>query len=69
MKPGSMPRGRISRPTPRPGVDWYKKHRPILTSDLIHVQRPDGRDLDCLLHVNPQLEEKGLVLCFNPLAE
>ena len=48
-------------------VDWYKKHRPILTSDLLHVQRPDGRDLDCLLHVNPQLEEKGLVLCFNPL--
>jgi hypothetical protein len=48
-------------------VDWYKKHRPILTSDLIHVQRPDGRDLDCLLHVNPQIEENGLVLCFNPL--
>jgi len=50
-------------------VDWYKRHRAILSSDIIHVQRPDGRDLDCLLHVNPRLEEKGLVLFFNPLAE
>jgi hypothetical protein len=53
----------------RQWVDWYKKHRAILSSDLIHVQRPDGRDLDCLLHVNPRLEEKGLVLFFNPLNE
>ena len=43
------------------------KYRPILTSDLIHVQRPDGRDIDCLLHVNPRLKEKGLVMFFNPL--
>lgn len=48
-------------------VDWYKRYRPILSSDIIHVQRPDGRDLDCLLHVNPQLDERGLVLFFNPL--
>jgi len=50
-------------------VDWYKRHRAILSSDIIHVQRPDGRDIDCVLHVNPQLKEKGLVLFFNPLAE
>lgn len=49
-------------------VDWYKRHRTILSSDIIHVQRPDGRDIDCLLHVNPKLQEKGLVLFFNPLA-
>ena len=53
----------------RKWVDWYKKYRAILSSDIIHVQRPDGRDLDCLLHVNPGLPEKGLVLFFNPLAE
>ena len=53
----------------RQWVDWYKKYRPILTSDLIHVQRPDGRDLDCLLHVNPRLKERGLVMFFNPLDE
>ena len=49
-------------------VDWYKRYRPILSSDIIHVQRPDGRDIDCLLHVNPQLKQKGLVLFFNPLS-
>ncbi|MBN2376681.1 MAG: LamG domain-containing protein [Sedimentisphaerales bacterium] len=48
-------------------VNWYKKYRPILTSDIIHLQRPDGRDIDCILHVNPQLREKGLVMFFNPL--
>lgn len=53
----------------RKWVDWYKKYRAILTSDIIHVQRPDGRDIDCLLHVNPQLKERGLVLFFNPLDE
>ena len=51
----------------RKWVDWYKKYRSILSSDIIHVQRPDGRDMDCVLHVNPQLPEKGLVLFFNPL--
>jgi hypothetical protein len=51
----------------RKWADWYRKYRRILSSDIIHVQRPDGRDLDCLLHVNPQLEERGLVLFFNPL--
>lgn len=50
-------------------VDWFKKYRVILTSDLIHVRRPDGRDIDLMLHVNPQLEEKGLAILFNPLNE
>lgn len=48
-------------------VDFYKKYRPILDSDIIHVRRPDGRDIDCLLHVNPQLATKGLALICNPL--
>ena len=47
-------------------VDFYKKHRPILDSDIIHVRRPDGRDLDCILHVNPRLKEKGLAMVCNP---
>ena len=53
----------------RKWVDWYQAHRAILSSDIIHVRRPDGRDIDCILHVNPKLEEKGLVLFFNPLEE
>jgi hypothetical protein len=31
------------------------------------VRRPDGRDLDVILHVNPRLPEKGLAVVYNPL--
>jgi hypothetical protein len=48
-------------------VDFYQRHRLILDSDLIHLRRADGRDLDYMLHVNPHLEEKGLLVVFNPL--
>jgi hypothetical protein len=47
-------------------VGWYKKYRDILNSDIVHVRRPDGRDLDAVLHVNPGLREKGFLLIFNP---
>ena len=47
-------------------VAWYKKYRAILNSDIIHVRRPDARDVDCILHVNRGLKERGLVLVFNP---
>ena len=48
-------------------VDWYKKYRPILDSDLVHGRRADGRDLDWMLHVNPELEQKGMLVVWNPL--
>ena len=48
-------------------VDFYKRHRGILDSDIIHVRRPDGRDVDVILHVNPRLPEKGLAVVYNPL--
>jgi len=48
-------------------VDFYKEYRDILDSDIIHVLRPDGRDIDCILHVNPQLKYKGLAMVYNPL--
>ena len=47
-------------------VDWYKKYRDILNSDIIHVRRPDGKDWDCILHVNPWLSQKGLAMVYNP---
>lgn len=50
-------------------VDWYLRHRAILNSEIIHVRRPDGRDVDCMLHVNPVLKEKGLAMVYNPLAK
>ncbi len=50
-------------------VDWFKAHRDILESDLIHGRRADARDLDWMLHVNPRLKEKGMLVVFNPLNE
>ncbi|MCK6447463.1 MAG: alpha-galactosidase [Planctomycetes bacterium] len=47
-------------------VQFFKAHRAILESDLIHVRRPDGRDLDVWLHVNPALGERALAMVFNP---
>ena len=48
-------------------VDWYKEYRDILESDVIHGRRADGRDIDWMLHVNPRLERKGMLIVFNPL--
>ncbi len=48
-------------------VGFYKKYRAILDSDIIHGPRPDGRNLDWILHVNPRLKEKGLLMVHNPL--
>lgn len=50
-------------------VDFYKRHRAILNSDILHLRRADGRDLDYILHVNPGLKEKGLLMVYNPLEQ
>ncbi len=50
-------------------IDWYKKYRDILNADIIHLRRADGRDWDGLLHVDPTLKEKGLIMLYNPLKE
>ena len=47
-------------------VGFYKRHRALLESDVIHLRRADGRDLDGVLHVNPDLPEKGLAVFYNP---
>lgn len=47
-------------------VDFYKSHRDILDSDIIHIRRPDGRDYDGILHANPFLKNKGLLMLYNP---
>ena len=47
-------------------INWYKKYRDVLNSDIIHLRRADGRDWDGILHVNPHLKEKGLLMLFNP---
>ena len=43
-------------------MNGLKVPRKILTSDLIHVTRPTGRDLDAMLHVNPELETRALAV-------
>ena len=48
-------------------IGWYKKYRRILNSDIIHLRKPDARDWDGIMHVNPHEKEKALALFFNPL--
>ena len=48
-------------------VSFYKKHRAILDADIIHVRRADGRDIDAILHADPDNAEKGLLMVYNPL--
>lgn len=49
-------------------VTWFKEHRDILESDIIHCRRADGRDLDWVLHVNPTLRTRALAMVHNPLS-
>jgi len=48
-------------------VTWFKKYRDILESDIIHLRRADGKDLDYFLHVNPYIRRRGLLMVYNPL--
>lgn len=47
-------------------VDWFKKYRGILESDVIHGRRADGRDLDWMVHVDPLGKHKAMAVIFNP---
>lgn len=61
--------GPKSRAMLKKWTDWYRRYSAIIQGDIIHLRRPDGRDLDYTLHVNPANKEKGLLLVFNPLDE
>jgi hypothetical protein len=50
-------------------ISWYKKYRDILNSQIIHLRRADGRDWDGILHVNPNLQTKGMLMLYNPLKQ
>lgn len=50
-------------------INWYKKYREILNSDVLHLRRPSGRDWDGIMHVNPNLKEKAMVMVYNPLGK
>ena len=50
-------------------VAWFKEHRDILESDIIHGRRADGREVDYLVQVNPSLPQRALSMIHNPLPE
>lgn len=50
-------------------VSFFKKYRDILTSDLVHIRRPDMQSIDSFMHVNPRLRIKGLAMIFNPTSQ
>ena len=50
-------------------IGWYKKYRRILNSDVIHLRKPDARDWDGIMHVNPKEKERALAMLYNPLSE
>ena len=47
-------------------VAWFKEYRDILESDVVHLRRPDGSKLDWMLHVNPSLNDCGMMVFYNP---
>ncbi|KFC60161.1 alpha-galactosidase [Flavobacterium gilvum] len=50
-------------------INWYKKYRDILNSDMIQLRRADGRDWDGFVHVNPALKQKAFIMLYNPTKE
>ncbi|MFX9665062.1 hypothetical protein ABTO78_20605, partial [Acinetobacter baumannii] len=46
-------------------INWYKRYRDILNSGIVHLRRADGRDWDGVLHVNPTLKTRGLMMLYN----
>ena len=55
----------------RQQVQWFLAHRDILESDVIHSssRRPDGQDLDWVLHSNPACDPPAMLVVFNPTLE
>lgn len=47
-------------------VQWYKQHRRVLESDVIHLRRADGRSLDYVLHVTDSAPHKAMLVIYNP---
>ena len=51
-------------------VSSYRANRRILDADVVHLRRPDGRDWDGLMHVDPdpRSRTRALAALHNPLA-
>lgn len=55
-----------SRETIRKWVQFFKRYRDILESDVIHLRYPDGRSIDTIMHVNKETSPQGLIMAYNP---
>jgi hypothetical protein len=49
-------------------MSFWRKYRPILVQDIIHVRRPDMQAVDCLLHVSANSSDStaALAMLYNP---
>jgi hypothetical protein len=47
-------------------VQWYKEHRRVLESDVIHLRRADGRSLDYVLHISESDPYEAMLIIYNP---
>jgi hypothetical protein len=47
-------------------INHYRQYREILNADIVHLRRPDGRDWDGILHVDPQGKIKAYAMLYNP---
>lgn len=50
-------------------IDWYKRYRTILNSDIIHLRKADGRDWDGFVHVSTTCKQRALAMFFNPTCQ
>ncbi len=58
----------ITRARVRYWTGFFRKYQDLVNADILHISRPDGRDLDAMMHVNPAgVSGKGLLFVWNPL--
>jgi len=46
-------------------IDFVRDNRDILAKDVLHLSEPNPRDIDAILHINPEGERCGLLAAFN----
>lgn len=66
---GRLYDGRQMRGLLRRWVGFLRRHRPLLTGDVIHLGRPEVDRVDHVLHVQPDRargRERALLFLFNP---
>lgn len=57
--------GPSSRRLLRRWTRFFKHHRAALTGDVVHIVRPEDEEMDVILHVAPEAEERALLLLVN----